>query len=918
MRTAIRSSIIPLTCASPKLIRLQLSEAISIISRVDFPDLWPTLLVELVTQMQGAAGAANMQAMLGVLEVASSVFERFPSAPDTEDNELRLALLKALESFAAPLTQVFVSLSAVVLPALDVGTPSDPIALRCLKVMCQCFFQLNWVDLPEFFEDNMVPWMENFHRFLLPRPASLLASPEDPEEGLLEALQASVLECLDLYAEKYGEEFEPYLNVLVQDLWNLLSTIPPASMLAPNMDNLVSRAVRLLSTLIAKPQVAAQFSEESLVRGIIQRIVAPNSALRQSDLELLEDNPADFIAREIEGSDSETRRRVACDLVKSLIKTSSARVIPIAMEVITSALSEYEGNKEKNEVMKDTAVALLTAVAVKQSSVSIGVLSLNEGVPLADFLGLHIIPELQFADINARPIARAACIKFITTFRGLFGKGELSALLPTLARLLDSKHYLVHTYAAAALERILTIQDKEVRSDGGKEVCGSTLRVGMDVINPLATPILASIFSRMTAPGYSENEFLMRCVMRVVTSAKAGCVEAVGSIAGGLSNILARVCKNPSNPVFNHFMFESFASLMRSSCTVRPELLREFESILFLAAEVVLTNDVLEFLPYMFQLLGEALDLRALPAPGSENLSEPFKALLPRLLIPATWSRKSSVPALTPLLKCYLSKGSVVFLRTEGMLETVLGIWRMLMSTKGHEVWGFQLFDALVANISHEVLGQHLTPMFQVMLSVVQASKAIRIASVFIHSISLLCGLYGPEAFTSRVATFSPGLLSQLLTVVFSPLAGRVTGVAHRKETSVGLTRLLCETPSLLADPSSVASWESLLVAIVGLQGSNEGSPVESSKTASLGGSLVFMENEDIPKDEEGPAMEYTSSYNRLVYCAIPYVYAFPSIPGPSVFLSQSLARLAVASPLVGPIIAKSTVAAAIELLPKA
>jgi exportin-2 (importin alpha re-exporter) len=36
------------------------------------------------------------------------------------------------------------------------------------------------------------------------------------------------------------------------------------------------------------------------------------------DEELFEDNPEEYIRRDIEGSDVETRRRAACDLVKVL------------------------------------------------------------------------------------------------------------------------------------------------------------------------------------------------------------------------------------------------------------------------------------------------------------------------------------------------------------------------------------------------------------------------------------------------------------------------------------------------------------------------------------------------------------------------------------------------------------------------
>lgn len=38
----------------------------------------------------------------------------------------------------------------------------------------------------------------------------------------------------------------------------------------------------------------------------------------ESDIEVFEDNPEEYVSRDIEGSDVDTRRRAACDLVRTL------------------------------------------------------------------------------------------------------------------------------------------------------------------------------------------------------------------------------------------------------------------------------------------------------------------------------------------------------------------------------------------------------------------------------------------------------------------------------------------------------------------------------------------------------------------------------------------------------------------------
>jgi exportin-2 (importin alpha re-exporter) len=53
---------------------------------------------------------------------------------------------------------------------------------------------------------------------------------------------------------------------------------------------------------------------------VCENVVIPNITLRDSDSELFEDNPQEYITRDIEGSDANTRRRSACELVKGLRK----------------------------------------------------------------------------------------------------------------------------------------------------------------------------------------------------------------------------------------------------------------------------------------------------------------------------------------------------------------------------------------------------------------------------------------------------------------------------------------------------------------------------------------------------------------------------------------------------------------------
>jgi hypothetical protein len=63
------------------------------------------------------------------------------------------------------------------------------------------------------------------------------------------------------------------------------------------------------------------------------------------DVELFEDNPTEYIRRDIEGSDLDTRRRAATELVKSLRKYYEKECTDICAAYITTMLQVLRCNE---------------------------------------------------------------------------------------------------------------------------------------------------------------------------------------------------------------------------------------------------------------------------------------------------------------------------------------------------------------------------------------------------------------------------------------------------------------------------------------------------------------------------------------------------------------------------------------------
>lgn len=245
-------------------------------------------------------------------------------------DEILLELKTILESFAEPLLTMYSRISQ----AIDENTNSRKdllVLFELLRIMSRIFYSLNSQDIPEYFEDHIEEWMLLFHKFLS-YSNSLLD--EESEIGPVDSLQIAIIDNLILYENKYEEEFKPYIEPSLHKVWNLLMT----SSSEQKNDALVSICIKFISNLVAKSWNKELISDESTLNEFCEKIVLPNVLLRDNDEELFEDSPIEYIRRDIEGSDSETRRAAVCDLVRSLCKHFEQQVLTNSVEIFFKIL----------------------------------------------------------------------------------------------------------------------------------------------------------------------------------------------------------------------------------------------------------------------------------------------------------------------------------------------------------------------------------------------------------------------------------------------------------------------------------------------------------------------------------------------------------------------------------------------------
>lgn len=213
-RIAVKSLIVTLMLKSPIALQKQLSDAVSIIGKYDFPKKWPELIDEMVEKFQ----TGDFNIINGILQTAHSLFKRYRY--EFKSQSLWEEIKLVLDKMAKPLTDLLLATMNLT-KVHENNIDALKIIYGSLTLVCKVFYSLNSQDLPEFFEDNMETWMKAFHELLI-KDVPCLYTNNDEEAGVLDHLRSQVCENLGLYAQKYDEEFNSYMPQFVTDVWELL------------------------------------------------------------------------------------------------------------------------------------------------------------------------------------------------------------------------------------------------------------------------------------------------------------------------------------------------------------------------------------------------------------------------------------------------------------------------------------------------------------------------------------------------------------------------------------------------------------------------------------------------------------------------------------------------------------------------
>lgn len=170
----------------------------------------------------------------------------------------------------------------------------------------------------------------------------------------------------------------------------------------------------------------------------------------------------------------------------------------------------------------------------------------------------------------------------------------------------------------------------------------------------------------------------------------------------------------------------------------------------------------------------------------------------------------------------------------------------------------------------------------QILMMKLQQSKTPKYVGYITHFFAIFIGKFGSQAYLDQLNQLQPGLGLMLLVQVWIPrLHANTPTRLEAKAQIIGLTKLLCETPALLADANGQQIWSQILACAVRIVCSSE----------SHLNSLAVEDNDD---DAE---IGYDATFSVLHFAVRPAKDPFPDVRDPGTSFVQAVGKLCMSHP---------------------
>uniref|UniRef100_A0A915PJA9 Exportin-2 n=1 Tax=Setaria digitata TaxID=48799 RepID=A0A915PJA9_9BILA len=768
-------------------IQKQLSQVVCVMGKHDFPEEWPDLIVVLAKNLSGI----NLDRLTSTLYTLDELCKKYRY--EVKSNKLWQELVIVLQAVAAPLTDLFAKMVECI-PNKDMMSAAEcQTWIDVTTLITKCFHSLCSQDLPEYFEDHLSTWINGFMALLKLQIPQLDTRSIDSEANVLDKLKCCICEIITLYSQRYEEEIMPFMmpndkNLIMQEkaeqrcwliecAWQLLVSIDQK----PRYDTLVNASLGFLSSVCQRSQYSAIFEHEEMLKTLYEDVIIKNVMLRECDFELFEDDPLEYMRRDIEGSDIGTRRRGASDFLRALCRRpEEPRILGILSEVLQSFLQESVADLTNNWLKKDVVYCLITAVAVKAETVKHGATVTSDLVDVVDFYQTHVHTDLFMDDIDALPILKTNALKYIVIFRNHLRPDQLVELVGAFLKLLSSRHTILHQYVAYALERLMLVR------------CRETGKVLLTHENLPVGPLIVALFTCFeTNPKAQNSHYLMKALLRCFNIIDTETAKSSAHIVDKLATMIGVAVKNPVDPLHIHYVFESLCVLIRQVYGVVDGGIEKFVMPLI---ESIFSSDAVDFVPYALQITALLLDQaeaeRQKTGTSCVNSYLPFFG---NLMKEELWLRTANIPAALLVIESFMCSHAKHIL--DNYANSLLAVFQKLISSKALDQYGFQLASIFLRYVNQaDVLTE--SALMIPMLRRIQFTKTTKFMKNFVLFLARFAIIRGSLVLYQVLELIQTGMFMMVVEKILIPELSKMcstTTYDEKRLCCIGFANLAAE-----------------------------------------------------------------------------------------------------------------------------
>ncbi|GMT25507.1 hypothetical protein PFISCL1PPCAC_16804, partial [Pristionchus fissidentatus] len=763
LRTALLSAMFTNTGNLQK----QLSHAVFLMAKKDFPERWPELINGLANQMN--TENADLERLLAALNTMDQLLEKYRYESKSEGlwRELKMCLL----AVQAPLTTLYEWLVGFTDNLAQLSAEQATSLFELLNCVMRVFHSLCTQDLPEFFEDNLPRWVAGMLKLFAMEATNVVST--GGEATPLDKVKTEMCEIVTMYAQRYEEEIMPHMQGLIGSIWQLLVNTNSET----RYDGMVCSALDFLSAICVRSQYQNMFTADGVLKTLAEDVAVKNLMLRAEDLEQFEDEPLEYIKKDLEGTDSGTRRKGAVDLVRALCRQYEGDLMPILSSVVTSFIAD-----SANWMKRDVVYCLVRAMASRTETSKQGATSTSQLINIVDYYSSNVRGDLCNADVNSVPILKADALKFVVLFRNQLPPDALQEALGAIENLLTSQHTIVHKYAAYTIERLLL-----VRVNNTPLFSSATVNI---------PSMLGRLISAFDADPKSQNSaYLIKALMRVVCIIDASTARSAGEIATRLAGMVDAAVKNPADPCHTHFLFETICLLVKKTS---GHVEGGIDRPLFPLLETILAQDMADLIPYALQII--ALLLSECHSRGATT--DAYLAFLPFLLKEELWAKTANVPAALVVLEAFLRVHPTTVMQTHGPI--LMQHYGRLIATKSLDHYGFALANAILPHVEHMTTVENPLPtILNNMFRRVQFSKTPKFIKAFVVFFFRFCVVRGAQNVAAALETIQTGMFRMVVEKVIGPEMEKLADVTTHVEKricAIGLAEMMESAIAVLGD----------------------------------------------------------------------------------------------------------------------